>query len=261
MADPFEMTLLKEGAEWLGLELTPEQLAQFATYAAELITWNKKFNLTAISDLEGIQTRHFLDSLTCFLGFPAVSHPERERPLSGLPPLCGTSVIDVGAGAGFPGIPLALARPEMSVVLLESTGKKTAFLDHVARTLGLRRVGVVNGRAEEVGQQSSHRERYDVVVSRAVAELAVLSEYCLPFAKLGGRFIAPKKGDIQTEIDASLGAMGILGGRLLEVRPVEVPGMLDRRWLVVVEKVSPAPRAFPRRAGIPAKRPLGRLDS
>ena len=246
--------LLQKGADWLGLELTPVQVSQFAVYASELLVWNEKFNLTAITDLEQIQIRHFLDSLTCFLGFPGVGRS--RRPLSRLPSLEGVALMDVGAGAGFPGLPLAIARPAMYLTLLESVRKKTDFLDHVIRVIGLKEVSVITGRAEDVARAHDHRERYDVVVSRAVAELAVLVEYCLPFVKVGGRLIAPKKADVKPEVDSAATAISILGGAEATVLPVEIPGLLDRRSLVLVDKVRPTPLQYPRRAGFPSKRPL-----
>ena len=251
-----EMNLLKEGADWLGLELTPGQLSKFATYAAELVKWNQKFNLTAIRDIEGIQTKHFLDSLTCFLGFPGVEVSGFSRPLSNLSSLNGVMLMDVGAGAGFPGIPLALARPAIRLALLESARKKTRFLEHVVSVLDLDGVSVVTGRAEDVARLPDHRELYDVVVSRAVADLTVLAEYCLPFTKIGGRFIAPKKGDVEAEIDAAEAAIAALGGKLTEIRSLEIPRLLEQRWLVLIDKVRITPREFPRRAGVPAKHPM-----
>lgn len=251
------LDLLAKGVDLLGLDITAAQYAQFEAYAAEIIAWNRKLNLTAITDIEGIQTKHFVDSLLCFLGFPVVERPDGPRPLASLSSLAGTTVMDVGAGAGFPGIPLAIARPRMSVMLLESTGKKAAFLEHIARALGLEGVSVLTRRAEEAAQLPGHRERYDVVVARAVAGLSVLSEYCLPFVRVGGRFVAPKKGEIEKEIDSARQAVQTLGGHISSVVPVELPGLLTARVLVLIDKVRSTPEQYPRRPGMPEKRPLG----
>ncbi len=251
------MNLLIKGTELLGIPLTEQQLDLFQVYAQELMSWNKRFNLTAITNYEEIQTKHFVDSLACFLAFPGARIRQTPPYVIDLSLREGFRLIDVGSGAGFPGIPLKIVRPEINVTLLDSVAKKTVFLSHMVQRLGLTGVEVVTGRAEEVAHSPQHRERYDVVVSRAVADLAVLAELCLPFAKIGGRLIAPKKGDIEREIGLATKAIEILGGRLGERIEVELPGVLDRRYLVVVDKVSSTSSQYPRRAGIPAKKPLG----
>ncbi|HEU5100100.1 MAG TPA: 16S rRNA (guanine(527)-N(7))-methyltransferase RsmG [Roseiflexaceae bacterium] len=230
--------LAATAADW-GLQLTQAQLDQLALYADALRRWNERVNLTAITDEPGIATRHFLDSLRCALSWG----PKPE------------SLIDIGAGAGFPGLPLKILRPELRLTLVESIAKKATFLRHIADTLGLAHVEVVVARAETVGRDESHRERYAVAAARAVADLRVLAEYCLPLCRVGGRFLAPKGGSVEDELQAALPAIELLGGRLVAVEPVELPGV-EPRTLVVVEKVSPTPPRYPRAPGVPAKRPL-----
>jgi len=225
----------------LGFQITPAQEQLFAIYAHELILGNRRASLTTITDPGEIRLKHFLDSLTCLWALPP-DFPCRR-------------VLDVGSGAGFPGLPLKIYRPEWEVALLESTGKKVAFLQHVVERLGLRGVQLLNGRAELLGHDPAHRERYDLVVARAVAALAVLAEYCLPFCRVGGLFVAQKKSGIAEEIANAEGAIGALGGVLARLVPVSLPGV-EPRQLVVVEKVKPTPPRFPRRPGMPAKHPL-----
>lgn len=250
------MDLLIKGCEQLGIPLDERQITLFRIYADELVVWNRQFNLTAITDYDEIQTRHFLDSVSCLLAFPEVKRRQAPPYLASLPPLTGLKVIDVGAGAGFPGLPLKIVCPEIELTLLDSVGKKTRFLDHVVQKLGLAGVEVATGRAEEAARSTRHRERYDVVVSRAVAELAVLAELCLPFAKKGGRMVAPKKGEMAAELQAGAAAISRLGGRMGERIALELPGLLDLRYLIVVDKVAPTPSQYPRRPGVPAKKPL-----
>jgi 16S rRNA (guanine527-N7)-methyltransferase len=230
--------LAATAADW-GLALCSQQLGQFATYADELRRWNERVNLTAITDESGIVVRHFLDSLRCARSW-------------GTPP---RSLVDVGAGAGFPGLPLKILRPELRLTLVESVEKKAAFLRHIVAVLGLSEVAVVAARAEAIGRDPAQREQYDLVVARAVAELRVLAEYCLPLCRVGGRFLAPKGGQVADEAQAAAEAIRRLGGRLIAVEPVELPGV-EPRTLVVVEKVRLTPPQYPRAAGVPAKRPL-----
>jgi len=238
------MEKLKAGARELGLELTPAQLEQFDSYYKELIDWNGRVNLTAITEYEEIQLKHFLDSLTVISAWP----PEAAKK--------DFSIIDVGTGAGLPGIPLKIAFPSIKLVLLEATVKKTDFLNHVISKLELEYVEIVAGRAEEIAHQPHYRERFDLVLSRAVAALPVLVELTLPFAAVGGSFIAQKKGAIDEEIERAGRAIGLLGGSLREVKKVDLPSFSDERYLVVIDKLSPTPEKYPRRPGIPAKRPL-----
>jgi len=201
-------------------------------------------NLTSITDYEEVQIRHFLDSLSVVPLLRTQPWWQEEF-----------SLMDVGTGAGFPGIPLKITLPEMRLALLESVGKKTAFLIHVADTLRLSGVDIVKGRAEEVAQRTEYRERFEVATGRAVGKLATLAELTLPFCRVGGLAIAPKKGDIGNELDRATRAIEILGGRLKAVLEVSIAGLEDHR-LVVMEKVSKTPVQYPRRAGMPAKRPL-----
>ncbi len=251
------MELLREGARDLGLNLSPRHLAAFETYYRELTTWNQRFNLTAITGYEEVQTKHFLDSLSCLLALPQ-KDDSKEIPdtvplqRSAQPLWC----LDVGSGAGFPGLPLKIMLPEIKLTLLEATGKKVLFLQHMVQMLGLQNVEVLQGRAEEVGHMPEHRERYDFVVARAVASMCVLAEYCLPFCRIGGRMVAAKGEEAETEALAAKRAYQILGGSLTAVKPLQVAGLRPGSHLVVVDKVGPTPEAYPRRPGIPSKRPL-----
>jgi 16S rRNA (guanine527-N7)-methyltransferase len=241
------MDRLKSGAQSLGLNLTDQQLATFQVYYQELVGWNKKFNLTAITEYDQVQVRHFVDSLSCLLAMP--------RPLcsaDGFPLRC----IDVGSGAGFPGLPLKIYCTRLHLVLLEATAKKVNFLEHVVDHLGLEDVQPLWGRAEEVARDPAHREAYDLVVARAVADLSVLAEYTLPLCRPGGRIVAQKGGSAQEEAQSAAHALSLLGGRLRRVIPVELQGLAESRHLVVIDKVARTPERYPRRAGVPAKRPL-----
>ncbi len=226
----------------LDIHLSQAQIDAFDLYARELIVWNERFNLTAITDLEQIRTKHFLDSLSCWLAL-------RQAPPG--------RVIDIGVGAGFPGLPLKILHPEMQLTLVEATAKKAGFLEHMVQVLGLRDVTVLAKRAEEVGQIAEHRETYDWALARAVAPLPALSEYLLPLVKINGRALAQKGRGAKREIEAAKNAVEKLGGGKIELLPVTIPGFDEERWLVVIEKIAPTPAAYPRRAGMPAKRPLG----
>lgn len=241
------MDLLVAGARTLGLRLTAEQVAAFQRYYEELVAWNQRFNLTAITDYEPVQIRHFLDSLSVLSAAPArlaLSQP-------------GSRAIDVGSGAGFPGIPLKLVCPRLRLTLLEATGKKVGFLEHLIDCLGLQHVTPVHSRAEELAHDPLHREAYDLALARAVAEMAVVAEYTLPFCRAGGWVIAQKGEAGGAEAWAASQAIHLLGGELRQVLPIELPGLPEDRSLVILEKVTPTPPAYPRRPGVPAKRPLG----
>jgi 16S rRNA (guanine527-N7)-methyltransferase len=225
----------------LGMRLTAGQLNALETYERELLDWNTRFNLTAIRDTPGIHIKHFLDSLTCLLAL-------RETPVERL--------VDVGTGAGFPGIPLKIIFPAMQLTLVESIGKKVEFCRHVAQTLKLDNVEVIQERIEVVGQSPVHRERYDWAVARSVAMLPTLSEYLLPLVRVGGRVLAMKGESGPAEAHASERAMRILGGHLRQLIPVTLPGVAEDRYLVVVDKVAATPNAYPRRVGIAQKKPL-----
>lgn len=240
------MQLLIENVRALGLRLTPAQRDAFQLYYDELVRWNKKFNLTAITEYEQVQIRHFLDSLSCLLA--TESRQALAQP--------GARVIDVGTGAGFPGIPLKLIYSVAHLTLVEATHKKVTFLEHVISTLGLQSAIAIHGRAEELAHEPAHRERYDLALARAVAELPVLVEYALPFCKVGGWFIAQKGEAGAGEAWSAQQAIMLLGGELRRVMPVELPGLPEDRSLVIIEKVSPTPSNYPRRTGVPARRPL-----
>jgi len=233
------MEKLIAGAGKLGLSLTPLQVELFQRYYEELVEWNRRVNLTAIVDYEGVQLKHFLDSLTVA---PLINESCR--------------LLDIGTGAGFPGLPLKIVFPDIAVTLVDSVHKKAAFLSHLVDRLSLDGVEVIAERAETLAHDERHRERYDVAVSRGVADLATLAELTLPFCVVGGLFIAMKKGDIEVEVMAADNAIHALGGRLREERRVELKELGEDRVLVVVDKIVATPERYPRRPGIPKKRPL-----
>jgi 16S rRNA (guanine527-N7)-methyltransferase len=233
--------LVREAQEVFNIHITGRQVVALMTYEKELIEWNNKFNLTAIRDVESIRTKHFLDSFSCVLAWKAN------------PP---ASLIDVGTGAGFPGIPLKILYPNLKLTLAESVGKKAMFCQHIVRVLGLDHVEVIKARAEDVGQDPAHREQYDWVVARAVANLNILSEYLLPLVKLGGTMLAQKGESGPAEAQSAEKAMKMLGGNLRELIPVHLPGVAEDRYLVLVDKVAATPPKYPRKAGIPGKQPL-----
>ena len=246
VADPTaDMSLqrLITGATKLGLTLLPQQLDQFQRYFAELEQWNRRVNLTSVTEWEEVQTRHFLDSLALSVVLP----PRSSRPCRAL---------DVGSGAGLPGLPLKIAFPEIEMTLLEAAAKKTAFLRHVTDKLGLSDVHVCTDRAETLAHDPAHRESYDIVVSRAVAGLSVLAEYCLGFCRAGGLAVAQKGPGVEVETSEALTAIDRMGGRLLAVRESPVRGPDGAGTLVLLEKVRSTPGNLPRRPGIPGKRPL-----
>ena len=244
------MQLLEQGARSLGICLSGEQLVQFELYHRELADWNQRANLTAITGYEETQVRHFLDSLTVCLPFRC----DDESTFNGLPGV--ERLVDVGSGAGFPGLPLKLAFPGIELHLIESVGKKTAFLEHVAGLLGLDGVVVHQGRAENLARQPELRETFDLALVRGVARMSLLLEYTLPFCRVGGRTVAHKHGGLEEELGATAYALSELGGRLGGVYPVALDGLTDNRVVVSFEKTAPTPARYPRRVGIPAKRPL-----
>ncbi len=239
------MQKLIDGAQKLGINLSDKQITQFKLYYQELVSWNKKFNLTTITDYQEVQTKHFLDSLTVTL---ALTKEELRRP--------GFSIIDIGTGAGFPGIPLKVFLPQSRLVLLDSRAKKAAFLRHIIEQLKLEHVEVVVGRAEEIAHQPLLRQNFTLVVSRAVASLPTLVELALPFCQIGGKFIAQKKGQIEQEVVQAGKAIDVLGGKLNQVEKIELEELSDERYLVIIDKICPSPEKYPRRAGTPTRRPI-----
>ncbi len=240
------MSLLSDGAAELGIQLDPRQVEQFGQYYRELADWNKRTSLTSIEGYEETQVRHFLDSLTVCLAFGDVP--------GGLSSI--SRVVDVGSGAGFPGLPLKLAFPHLVLHLVESVGKKTAFLEHLTSLFGLEGITVHTGRAEALARDPALRDSFDLALVRGVARLSLLLEYALPFCREGGSVAALKHGRLDSELADAEHALSELGGRHSGVFPVSLRGLTDDRVVAVFEKTSPTPERYPRRVGIPAKRPL-----
>lgn len=239
------MQKLIDGARKLGINLNDKQITQFKLYYQELVNWNKKFNLTTITDYQEVQIKHFLDSLTVTL---ALTKEELRQP--------GFSIIDIGTGAGFPGIPLNIFLPESRLVLLDSKAKKATFLQHIIEQLELSHAEIVVGRAEEIAHQPLFRQIFTLVVSRAVASLPTLVELALPFCQIGGEFVAQKKGEIKQEIIQASKAIESLGGKLKQVKKIELEELSDERYLIIIDKIYPTPEKYPRHPGIPVRRPI-----
>ncbi|MBA4380402.1 MAG: 16S rRNA (guanine(527)-N(7))-methyltransferase RsmG [Anaerolinea sp.] len=233
--------LIREALNLFGIHLTGRQVVALINYERELLAWNQKFNLTAIRDAEGIRTKHFLDSFSCVLAW------------KGNPP---ARLIDVGSGAGFPGLPLKILYPAMRLTLVESVGKKAKFCRHIVDVMKMEGVEVLTARAEEVGQMAEHREQYDWAVARAVADLPVLAEYLLPLLQVGGHMLAQKGASGPAEVHKSEPALKMLGGQMRQLIPIMLPGVVEERYLVVIDKVAATPGQYPRKPGIPAKKPL-----
>jgi 16S rRNA (guanine527-N7)-methyltransferase len=233
--------LVRHAHELFQIQLTARQVQALSTYERELLDWNRKFNLTALRDSDSIRTKHFLDSFSCSLAWGA--KPPRR-------------LIDIGTGAGFPGLPLRILYPGMKLTLVESVGKKAMFCEHIVRMLGLDGVEVIRARAEDVGRAPEHREQYDWAVARAVANLTVLSEYLLPLVRVGGTALAMKGESGPAEAQSAERAMKLLGGKVRQLIPVSLPGIADERYLLLVDKFAAAPPRYPRKAGTPMKHPL-----
>ncbi len=228
------------GLHQLDLSLSDQQLEQFLYYQQELLDWNTRFNLTAITDAEGVQVKHFLDSLTLLT--------VRDRPRAHL--------LDIGSGAGFPGLALKIARPEWEVTLLEATGKKVTFLRHIIETLHLDGIEAIQSRAEELAHQPTYRAAFDVVTARAVASLSTLLEYSAPYCRVGGVLIFPKKGELEDELQQGKRVGGLLGARFKANLPVQIAGLADGRCLLVWEQQKLCLAQFPRAGTVMAKKPL-----
>lgn len=224
-----------------GLNLSSQQLALLERYAHLLDQWNDRYSLTAIHDPEMVRVKHFLDSLSAFLVLRNTSV---------------TRVVDVGTGAGFPGLPLKIFYPQIQLTLVESIEKKARFCEHVVQQLALEGVEVVRERAERLGRDPQFREQYDWAVARAVALMPILMEYLLPMVRVGGYALAMKGDSAPAEAHSADNALNLLGGRLQRLHPVTLPGVVEQRYLVVIDKVATTPEKYPRRVGIPAKRPL-----
>lgn len=242
------MKTIQYYAEKMGFDLTKEQLNQFQNYQETLLEWNNKINLTAITDPEEIALKHFADSLTVvpFL----IRAFENQKTV--FPDL---SLIDVGTGAGFPGIPLKITYPGLSVTLMDSLKKRIDFLDAVLESLSIKDCTTVHSRAEDGSRDIVHRERYDIAIARAVASMPVLCEYCLPYVKVGGVFIA-MKSSFKEELDTAKHAINILGGEIEECHDFLLPESDMNRSIIVIRKKSKTPPAYPRKAGKPEKEPL-----
>ena len=223
----------------IGIELSDEQLEQFLTYYEMLIEKNKVMNLTAITEFDEVLEKHFEDSLSL------IQAVDLEK---------SQAVIDLGTGAGFPGIPLKIAFPNLQITLADSLNKRILFLDDVIRELGLTGIDTVHGRAEDLAKNSDYREKFDLCVSRAVANLSTLSEYCLPFVKIGGKFISYKAGECDEEVAASKSSIFLLGGKISDIKKFELGE--SGRAFVIIDKVSGTPKKYPRKAGTPSKDPL-----
>lgn len=233
--------VLTEKVKELSIVLNDKQIQQFEQYYNILVDWNKVMNLTAITEYEEVVEKHFLDSLTIVNAI----HVEKIETL-----------IDVGTGAGFPGIPLKIAFPHLKVTLLDSLNKRIKFLNEVIDLLELNDIKAIHGRAEDYAKQAEYREQYDICVSRAVANLATLSEYCLPYVKVDGLFVPYKSGEIDEELKSSEKAVSILGGKVEEVVKFQLPGTDIGRSFVKIHKIKETKKKYPRKAGMPTKEPL-----
>ena len=233
--------ILEQKLGELGIKQDQNQLERFHKFYQLLIEWNKVMNLTGITEYEDVVEKHFVDSLSII---KAIDLPRIH------------TVIDVGTGAGFPGIPLKIAFPHLRVVLLDSLNKRIKFLDEVISQLGLTEIRTIHGRAEEYARKEEYREQFDLCVSRAVANLSTLSEYCLPYIQVGGIFVPYKSGEIDDEVEQSKKAVRILGGNIKEVMKFELPGTDIHRSFVLIHKEQHTQKKYPRKAGIPAKEPL-----
>ena len=234
-------SILAEAARRRGLHLKPTQLAQFSQLSELLLDWNQRLNLTSITDPADIAIRHYLDSLTLV---KVIRHFD------------GRQLIDVGTGAGFPGLALAIVFPGLRVTLLDATAKKLRFIDCAARALTLENIRTLHARAEAAGQHPDHRGAYDMVTARAVAKMPILMEYTLPLAKLGGQIIAMQGSSAHQDVKGAANAIAKLGGKPAAIEKISLPGLDKPRYLVVIDKLKPTPAHYPRKAGTPVRQPI-----
>ena len=238
---PYNLTTLENGCRELGIELSQKQKNQFIQFYEFLVEKNKVMNLTGITEFEEVLTKHFLDSLACV---KAIDMTKVK------------TIMDIGTGAGFPGVPLKIAFPHLEACLLDSLKKRVNFLEESFELLGLEGIKAIHGRAEDYAKDAAYREKYDLCVSRAVANLATLSEYCLPYVKVGGMFIPYKSGEIDEEVKGSKKAVKVLGGEIEDVVKFELPGTDIGRSFVKIHKVKNTAKKYPRKAGMPSREPI-----
>ena len=236
--------ILIDGAQKMGINLYKEQIKKFSRFLELLVQWNQKINLTSLKTPREIIIKHFLDSISCVKVINKYSDTE------------GINIIDVGAGAGFPGMPIKIICPSIRLSLLEARKKKAVFLEKIIGEMNFQQVEILNGRAETFGKSEVYRERYDIAISRAVARLNVLSEYCLPLVRVGGLFVAQKGRSYKKETEKSLKTVQVLGGELIGVENVLIPFINQERYLLVIKKIKDTPSEYPRKVGLPQKRPL-----
>ena len=231
--------LLEKSLEKLNIEFNNEQIQKFNAYYELLIEWNNKINLTTITEYDDVVSKHFIDSIL----------------ICGFIDLSGKKIIDIGTGGGFPGIPVKIISPDTDIVLLDSLNKRIKFLDEVIDELALENIRTVHSRAEDISHKADHREKYDICVSRAVANLSTLSEYCLPLVKPDGKFISYKSGDVDEEAAGAKNAVKILGGEITSIEKFDLYDDISRSF-VFVSKIKPTPKKYPRKAGTPSKEPI-----
>lgn len=237
----YNLDTFKKGLEELNISVNEKQMNQFLQYYELLIEWNKVMNLTGITEFNEVVEKHYLDSL-CLIKV--------------IPDLNNQKVLDLGTGAGFPGIPLKIVFPDLNIVLMDSLNKRILFLDEVISQLGLKNITAVHGRAEEMARRKEYRQQFDICVSRAVSNLASLSEYCIPFVSLNGYFISYKSADIDEEVEKSKKAICLLGGRMEKVYKFYLPCSDNGRSFVCIKKEKGTPKTYPRKAGTPVKKPI-----